>query len=247
MDRMLYVAMSGASETLLAQSTNSHNLANANTTGFLADLQQFRSMPVFGEGFPTRVYALSERPKLDFTPGPIHATERDLDVAVKGDGWITVQAPDGSEAYTRAGDLQIDANGLLMTGTGLPVIGNSGPIAIPPAEKIEFATDGTISIRPLGQGANALAVIDRIKLVNPSIDSLDKGEDGLIRLKDGTVAQADANAQLVAGYLEGSNVNMVDAMVDMIELARRFEMQVKMMKTAEETDSASASLLRQPS
>lgn len=245
MDRMLYVAMSGASETLLAQSTNSHNLANSNTTGFLADLQQFRSMPVFGDGFPTRVYAQSERPRIDFTPGPIHATERDLDVAVKGDGWIAVQAPDGSEAYTRAGDLQIDANGLLTTGTGLPIMGNAGPIAIPPAEKIEFATDGTISIRPLGQGANELAVIDRIKMVNPTIDQLDKGEDGLMRLKDGTVADAAADTQLVSGYLEASNVNLVDQMVNMIELARRFEMQVKMMKTAEETDAASTSILRQ--
>lgn len=245
MDRMLYVAMSGASETLLAQSTNSHNLANANTTGFLADLQQFRSMPVFGDGFPSRVYALSERPRIDFTPGPIHATKRDLDVAVKGDGWIAVQAPDGSEAYSRAGDLQIDANGLLTTGTGLPVMGNAGPIAIPPAEKIEFATDGTISIKPLGQTATELAVIDRIRLVNPSIDQLDKGEDGLIRMKDGGPAEVSADIQLVSGYLEGSNVNLVDQMVDMIELARRFELQVKMMKTAEQTDAASASILRQ--
>jgi flagellar basal-body rod protein FlgF len=245
MDRMLYVAMSGASETLLAQSNNSHNLANANTTGFLADLQQFRSMPVFGDGFPTRVYAQSERPQIDFTPGPILSSDRDLDVAVKGQGWIAVQADDGTEAYTRAGDLKIDANGLLTTGTGLPVMGNGGPIAIPPAEKVDIAADGTISIRPLGQGPNELAVIDRIKLVNPPQDTLEKGMDGLIHLKDGGEAEAAADAQLVSGALEGSNVNLVDAMVDMIELSRRFEMQVKMMKTAEEADNASASLLRQ--
>lgn len=124
-------------------------------------------------------------------------------------------------------------------------MGNAGPIAIPPAEKIDFATDGTISIKPLGQAATELAVIDRIRLVNPSIDQLDKGEDGLMRLKDGRPAEVSADVQLVSGYLEGSNVNLVDQMVDMIELARRFELQVKMMKTAEETDAASTSLLRQ--
>jgi len=244
MDRMLYVAMSGASETMLAQGANSNNLANASTTGFLSDLQQFRSMPVFGNGFPTRVYALSERPDIDFAHGSIQATGRDMDIAVQGDSWMAVQAKDGSEAMTRAGDLQIDTNGLLMTGTGLPVLGNNGPIAIPPAEKMEIATDGTISIRPLGQGANELAVIDRIKLVTPQKAELEKGMDGLIRLKSDEPIIADANARLATGVLESSNVNTVNALVDMIELARKFEMQVKMMKTAEETDAASTSILK---
>jgi len=244
MDRMLYVAMSGASETMLAQTANSNNLANANTTGFLSDLQQFRSMPVFGDGFPTRVYALSERPDIDFARGSIQATGRDLDVAVMGDGWMSVQAKDGTEAMTRAGDLQIDANGLLLTGTGLPVLGNNGPIAIPPAEKIEIATDGTISIRPLGQGPNELAVVDRIKLSAPQKADLEKGMDGLIRLKSGAPAIADVDARLATGSLESSNVNTVNALVDMIELARKFEMQVKMMKTAEETDAASTTILK---
>ncbi|HEC17337.1 MAG TPA: flagellar basal body rod protein FlgF [Sedimenticola sp.] len=245
MDRMLYVAMSGASETLLAQSANNGNLANANTTGFLADLQQFRSMPVFGDGFPTRVYAMSERPGIDFTPGPVQPTGRDLDVAVRGQSWIAVQAKDGGEALTRAGDLQIDANGLLTTGTGLPVLGNGGPVAIPPAEKIEIGADGTISIRPLGQTPQELAIIDRIKLVTPSLAELEKGLDGLVRLKDGRPAEPDAEARLTTGALEASNVNTVKALVDMIELARRFEMQVKMMKTAQEMDTASDSLLKQ--
>lgn len=244
MDRMLYVAMSGASETLLAQSANSNNLANASTTGFLSDLQQFRSMPIFGEGFPTRVYSMSERPNIDFTRGSIQSTGRDLDVAVRGKGWMAVQARDGGEALTRAGDLQIDANGLLKTGTGLPVMGNSGPIAIPPSEKIEIAADGTISIRPLGQTASELAVIDRIKLVTPPLSELEKGLDGLIRLKTGESAEPDSDARLTTGALESSNVNTVKSLVDMIELARRFEMQVKMMKAAKEMDEASASLLR---
>ncbi len=241
---MLYVAMSGAKETLLAQATNSSNLANANTPGFLADLQQFRSMPVFGDGYPTRVYALSERPDVDFKSGSIVQTGKDLDVALNGKGWIAVQAPDGSEAYTRRGDLVLDANGLLTTGNGLPVIGNGGPIAIPPAEKIDIAPDGTISIRPLGQAVNELAIVDQIKLINPDNSDLEKGMDGLMRLKDGVSAEPDSTLQLVSGALESSNVNVVDSMVDMIELSRRFEIQVKMMKTAEEMEQSSTSILR---
>jgi flagellar basal-body rod protein FlgF len=244
MDRMLYVAMSGAKETLLAQGTNSSNLANANTPGFLADLQQFRSMPVYGDGYPTRVYALSERPDIDFKSGSMIQTGKELDVALNGKGWITVQAPDGSEAYTRRGDLVLDANGLLTTGNGLPVVGNGGPIAIPPAEKIDIAPDGTISIRPLGQAANELAIVDQIKMINPDNSDLEKGMDGLMRLKAGVTAEPDSSLQLVSGALESSNVNVVDSMVDMIELARRFEIQVKMMKTAEEMEQGSTSILR---
>jgi len=244
MDRMLYVAMSGAKETLMAQATTSNNLANANTTGFLADLQQFRSMPVFGDGYPTRVYALSERPATDLTSGSIVQTGRELDVAVSGQGWIAVQSPDGGEAYTRRGDLKLDANGLLTTGNGLPVSGSGGPIAIPPAEKIDIAPDGTISIRPLGQAADELAIVDQIKMVNPPLADLEKGTDGLMRLKDGATADVDASLQLISGTLQSSNVNIVNAMVDMIELARRFELQVKMMKTAEEMEENSASIMR---
>jgi flagellar basal-body rod protein FlgF len=241
---MLYVAMSGAKETLLAQGANSNNLANADTPGFLADLQQFRSMPVFGDGFPTRVYGMSERPTVDFSHGSIVHTGNELDVAVNGDGWLTVQAKDGTEAYTRRGDLVLDANGVLTTGNGLPVLGNGGPIAIPPAEKIEIANDGTISIRPLGQDVGELAVVDQIKLVNPPIAEMEKGRDGLMRMQDGSTAEPDVAAQLVSGSLKSSNVNVIDAMVDMIELSRRFEMQVKMMKTAGDVVQGSASIMR---
>ncbi len=244
MDRMLYVAMSGARETLIAQGNASNNLANANTTGFLADLNQFRSMPVFGEGHPTRVYALDERPQTDFSHGSIMQTGRALDVAVKDGGWIAVQAADGSEAYTRRGDLRIDASGVLTTGNGLPVMGNSGPVALPPFDAIQIGADGTISIRPQGAPPNELAVIDRIKLVAPQYDRMVKGEDGLMRLKDGGEAPAAFEQRLVSGALEASNVNIVNEMVEMIELSRRFEMQIKLMKTAEDTAAASASIVK---
>ena len=244
MDRMIYVAMSGAKETLIAQANNSNNLANANTTGFMEDLNQFRSMPVFGQGYPTRVYALDERPDINFEKGAERSTGNPLDLAVKGDGFFAVQAPDGSEAYTRRGDLKVDANGLVTNGEGLPVIGNGGPIALPPFEQIEIAPDGTVTILPEGSTPDALAIIDRIKMVNPPIDQMTKGNDGLMRLRDGTEAKPDANVTLASGALETSNVNVADALVNMIELSRKFEMQVKMMKTSEELDNASASLMR---
>ena len=244
MDRMLYVAMSGAKETLIAQGNANNNLANATTPGFLADFNQFRSMPVFGSGHPTRVYAMDERPQVDFGRGNIEQTGRGLDVALQGDGWIAVQRPDGGEAYTRRGDLWVDENGLLKTGNGLPVLGNGGPIAIPPAEKIEIGSDGTLSIRPQGQPANQLAVVDRIKLVNPDPGELFKGADGLVQLRGGGEADFDADQRLAAGALEASNVNVVNEMVRMVELSRRFEMQIKMMKTAEENASAAAAILR---
>ena len=244
MDRMLYVAMSGAKETLHAQAAVNNNMANANTPGFLADLQQFRSMPVFGAGHPTRVYAMSERPESDRSPGTLDHTGRDLDVALKDGGWLAVLGPDGREAYSRRGDLEVDPSGRLVNGEGLPVMGNNGPIALPPFERIEVGSDGTLSIRPLGGDSNEIAVVDRIKLVKASNDQLHKGEDGLMRARSGSVLPPDADARLVSGSLVASNVDLVGEMVSMIELSRRFELQVKMMKTAEEADAASSALLR---
>lgn len=244
MDRMLYLAMSAAKETLIAQANNSNNLANVNTPGFLEDLNQFRSMPVYGQGYPTRVYALGERPSSNFDKGSIQATGNPLDLAIRGEGYFAVQAADGSEAYTRRADLQVDANGLVTNGQGLPLIGNSGPIALPPYERLEIATDGTITILPEGATPDALAILDRIKMVNPGNAELIKGDDGLLRLRGGDEADADAATELVTGAIESSNVNASDALVTMIELARKFEMQVKMMKTSEELDNASASLMR---
>lgn len=243
MDDMLYVAMSGAKETLIAQAAATNNLANASTTGFLADFNQFRSMPVFGDGHPTRVYAMDERPTSNFDYGSLQHTGRDLDMAVKDGGWLAVQARDGGEAYSRRGDLRVDENGLLVTGNGLPVMGNGGPIAIPPFEKINIGSDGTVSIRPLGASSQQLAVVDRIKLVAPQFEEMKKGDDGLFRLKGGGEAEADPAQRVVPGALISSNVNAVNEMVNMIELSRRFELQVKMMKTAEESATAASSIM----
>lgn len=244
MDRSLYVAMSGAKQTLLAQTANANNLANSQTTGFKRDFEQFRTMPVFGPGYPARVYAMTERPGSDFSIGPMQTTGRDLDVAINGEGWIAVQGQDGAEAYTRAGDLRITPEGLLQTGSGLQLLGDEGPIAIPPANKVEIGRDGTISIIPQGENATTLAVIDRIKLVKPANDNLEKRNDGLLYVKDGGPLPADAEVNLVQGALEGSNVNPVESMVEMIELARHFELQTKVMKSVDENSAASAKLMQ---
>ena len=244
MDRLLYIAMNGARETMRAQAVNTQNLANASTTGFRADLQAFASTPVYGPGYASRVYGTAAGEGVDFTPGSAIGTGRALDVAVDGKGWIAVQGPDGNEAYTRAGDLQVDSLGLLRTGAGHPVIGSGSPIAIPPAGKIEIAADGTISVQPLGQAATALQVVDRIKLVNPPEGDMVKGEDSLMHMANFQPAVADSTVTLQTGALESSNVNAIEAMVNMIQLARHYELQVKVMANAEENDKATASLMR---
>ncbi|QTN45080.1 flagellar basal body rod protein FlgF [Ectopseudomonas mendocina] len=244
MDKMLYVAMTGAQNNTLGLRAHANNLANVSTSGFRRDFEQARSMPLFGETFPARVYAMSERPATDFRAGTLQETGRDLDVAIGGKGWIAVQAPDGSEAYVRTASLNIDALGVLRTGNGLPVMGNAGPIAVPPEQKVEIGQDGTISIRALGENPNVLAEVDRIKLVNPDPKSMEKGTDGLIRVKGQPEVEADATVQVTSGFLEASNVNAVEEMTAILSLSRQFELSVKMMRTAEDNSSAMARVLQ---
>jgi len=241
---MLYVAMTGAKETLRAQTVNNHNLANVSTTGFRADLAAFQSRAVDGTGFASRVYATNASVGWDDTNGALLTTGRDLDIAINGPGWIAVQDADGKEAYTRAGDLRVDPTGQLMTATGRPVLGDGGPINVPPYTSIFFARDGSISIVAQGQTPDTTSTVGRVKLVNPPPDQVARGDDGLFRMKDGSEAPPDANVQIGAGVLESSNVNTAEAMVNMIELARQFEMQVKAIRTAEENGGAAAQLLR---
>ena len=241
---MLYVAMTGASQNTLAQRLHANNLANISTNGFRRDFEQARSMPVFGDSLPARAYAMTERPATDFTPGALQETGRDLDIAIEGDGWIAVQTPLGGEAYVRTASLTIDSVGILRAGNGLPVMGNAGPIAVPPEQKVEIGQDGTISIRALGENPNVLAEVDRIKLVNPDPKSLEKGTDGLIRVKGQPEVEADATVQLTSGFLEASNVNAVEEMTAILSLSRQFELSVKMMRTAEDNASAMALALQ---
>ena len=243
MDNMLYIAMTGAKQMLAAQGSNSNNLANINTSGFRADLAAFQSLPVSGPGYSSRVYSQAEGIGVDLTLGTVTTTGRDLDVALNGEGWIAVQGADGKEAYTRSGALRLSANGVLETYGGYAVLADGGPVTVPPAEKLEIGADGTISIRPVGQDPSTLAVVGRIKLVNPAADQLFKGEDGLMRIKDGNSAPADASVKLVSGALEGSNVSSVEALTNMIELARMYDMQLDVMKEAKQNDIAAARLM----
>lgn len=243
MDRLIYTAMTGAKHILEQQATTSHNLANATTTGFRAQVDQFRAVPVQGAALPTRAFVVDSTTGSDFRAGAIQHTGRELDVAVQGDGWIAVRAADGSEAYTRNGSLKMDENGLLLTRDGLTVMGDGGALSIPPGRNLAVARDGTISLVPDGSEATGLTSVGRLKLVNPPAAELVRGDDGLFRLKGSTPASADPDVTLVSGALESSNVNVVDEMVNMISLARQFEMQIKLLQHAENNDGKATQLL----
>lgn len=243
MDRLIYTAMTGAKHVFMQQAGTSHNLANASTIGFKAQEHRFRAVPVQGEGMPTRAFVVDASVANVFDEGPMLATGRNLDIAVERRGWIAVQLPDGSEAYTRAGSLDVNANGLLQTKNGYSVLGEGGPITIPPDNVIEIAPDGTVStVQDYGSRANVNAV-GRIKLVNPPEADLVRGGDGLFRLRSGQPAPADPNVRVVSGNLEGSNVNVTDAMVNLISLSRQFEMQIKLLQTADTNARAADQIL----
>jgi flagellar basal-body rod protein FlgF len=244
MDKSIYVAMTGAKEVLRAQTANNHNLANATTNGFRADLTAFMSRAVEGPGYASRAYATTSTVGWSRDGGSIVSTGRDLDVAVNGDGWIAVQGADGREAYTRAGDLHVDVNGQLLSASGRPVLGDDGLLTVPPHSSLVVGTDGSISIVPAGQGPETVSTVGRIKLVNPPPETLERGSDGLFRQKDGEPAPADAAVRLVPGALESSNVSAAGAMVNMIELSRQFELQLKSIRTAEDDARSAATLLR---
>jgi flagellar basal-body rod protein FlgF len=245
MDKMLWVAMSGAKENMNSVAVRANNLANANTTAFKADLQQARAMQAFGEGLPTRVFSMTESPGQNFASGAIQATGRNMDVAIKDQGWIAVDDGNGNERYTRNGSLEVGTDGMLKNSNGQTVLGDNGPIFVPmPIDNLVIGSNGNVSIRPMGAPADAMEVVDRIKLVNPPNGNIEKGNDGLFKLKDDQQAFADANVKLEIGALEGSNVNSVEEMTHMIALQRQYEMNVKLMKTADENAQRSESLMR---
>jgi flagellar basal-body rod protein FlgF len=243
MDKLIYVAMTGAKHALAQQATTANNLANVNTTGFRAQLDQFRAVPVLGDGLPTRAFVVDSTVGSDLSGGSIQTTGRDLDVAIQGQGWIAVQAADGSEAYTRNGSLQMNENGVLQTSTGLQVLGDGGSISIPPGSQLGIAKDGTVSIVPGGSKAGSVTVVGKIKLVNPPDADVVRGDDGLFRLRDGASGDAGGKVNLVQGALESSNVNAVNEMVNMITQARQFDLHMKMLQNAEGNASKASQLL----
>lgn len=239
MDRLIYTAMTGAKSTLGQQAAVSHNIANATSTGFRTEMHKMRAVEIQTDAARTRAFVVDASVASDFTAGPLQATGRQYDVAVQGKGWLAVQGPDGREAYTRDGNFELSANGVLQTRSGLPVMGDGGPVTIPPDSEIVIGKDGSISALQNG----LVNVVAQLKLVNPLETDLVRGDDGLFRLPQGVAAPVDGTVQVAGGYLEGSNVNVVDQMVQMISLARQFEMQTKMLQSAEANDQAATQLL----
>lgn len=244
MDKLIYVAMSGAREAMRAQATTAHNLANLSTTGFRALRNHLDSAPIPGAGLPSRVNTVRQPELWNTRQGQAQATGRDLDVAIQGQGWLVVQDENGNDAYTRSGNLRVNANGILETALGQPVRGNGGPVSIPPYEKLFIGDDGQISIIPQGQTAESLVQVDRLRLVNPPALDLVRSGNGLFSTRDGSAAAPDASVRVASGQLESSNVNPAEALAEMIEMSRHYEMQVRAMNTADELDSASARLIR---
>jgi len=243
MDRLIYTAMTGAKQVVAQQTTVSHNLANVSTTGFRAQIDAFRAFPVEGAGLPTRTQVLDDSVAADLRPGAIQQTGRDLDVAIQGAGWISVQGSDGTEAYTRSGALRVSENGLLQTQTGQIVLGDGGPITIPPDARLMVAQDGSLSSLIPGIAPATPEIFGRIKLVNPPVDQLVRGDDGLFRTRSGTPADVDGQVVLLGGALEGSNVNVVDAMVSMIGLGRQYDTQMSLLKNVESNASKADQIL----
>lgn len=238
-DGLIYTAMSGAKHTLEQQANAANNLANVSTIGFKAQLNSFRAVPVVGDGLATRTFVVDSTSGSDLSAGPQQQTGRALDVSVQGDGWIAVESADGSEAYTRAGNLKINENGVLQTHDGLNIVGDGGAITVPPDNTVAIGADGTVSAIPTTGTPNAVNIVGRIKLVNPVDTAMVRGDDGLFRTADGNEADADVNVTVASGMLEGSNVNPVESMVTMINLSRQFELNMKVLTTAE-SDAAKA-------
>ncbi|MBK9364194.1 MAG: flagellar basal-body rod protein FlgF [Rubrivivax sp.] len=239
MDRLIYLSMSGAKATLQRQDVLAHNLANASTNGFRAEMAAFRAVPVRGDGASTRAFALESTIGHDMRGGPLQTTGRELDVAMKGNAWLAVQGLDGTEAYTRAGALDVDAEGQLVTAGGRLVLGDGGPITLPAGARVEVAGDGTVNAT-VGNGRPQ--AVGRLKLVSPEA-ALQRGSDGLFRAADGNDLDADPAARVQGGALEGSNVSPVETMVAMIAASRQFEQQMKSLQTAEQREQAAARLL----
>ena len=242
MDRMIYTAMTGATALVNRQQAIANNLANVSTNGFRAEMSTYRSVPLQGAGASTRVMALEATAGHLETPGAMNSTGRNLDVAAVGNAYFAVQGLDGLEAYTRAGNLQVAVDGTLTSATGLPMLDEGGaPIAIPENSRVAIAADGSVSAQV---GNEPSQLMGRMKLVTPTEDvRIKRGNDGLYRAADGAPLPADPDARLKDGMLEGSNVNVIEAMVGMIAVARQFEQQMRLLQTAEKNDQTAAQLL----
>jgi flagellar basal-body rod protein FlgF len=235
--------MTGAKQIMQAQAVNNHNIANLSTIGFRADAVAFASQPIYGPGYATRVNAVAGDAGTDFSAGVMQGTGRDLDIAINGKGFIAVRGTDGKEAYTRAGDLRVSPTGAVTTASGLPVLSESGPLVIPPSTQVAIGSDGTISVVPQGSAPFAVTQVDRIKLVNPKTSDLQKGDDGLLRMKLGEKVKADDTVSVTSGMLESSNVNAAQSLINMIELQRLYEFQIKSINSTDTNEQSAERLM----
>jgi flagellar basal-body rod protein FlgF len=247
MDRMIHTALSAMRGAMARQTTTANNLANANTAGFRAEMASVRPLWITGAGFDSRAPSSEEVTSADMKPGAVTATGRDLDVALNNDALLGVQGDEGDEAYTRRGDLQVSDSGLLTTGDGHPVLGDSGPITLPPYDKLNIAADGSVYIVPQGADpATEPQLVDRLKLVSPTGSKIVKALDGLFRVDGGGALPSDPQGRVTAGSIEGSNVNTSQALVDMIDASRSWDTQVRLLTTAKELDTSTTDLMRLP-
>jgi flagellar basal-body rod protein FlgF len=235
--------MTGAKQIMQAQAVNNHNIANLSTIGFRADAVAFASQPIYGPGYATRVNAVAGDAGTDFSAGVMQGTGRDLDIAINGKGFIAVRGTDGKEAYTRAGDLRVSPTGAVTTASGLPVLSESGPLVIPPSTQVAIGSDGTVSVVPQGSAPFAVTQVDRIKLVNPKTSDLQKGDDGLLRMKSGEKVKADDTVSVTSGMLESSNVNAAQSLINMIELQRLYEFQIKSINSTDTNEQSAERLM----
>lgn len=242
MDRLIYTAMTGASAAANRQSVIANNLANVSTNGFRQQLATYRAVPLRGEGATTRVFALESSSGYSDRAGPAMRTDRPMDAMAMGNAWFGVQGLDGNEAYTRNGHFEVNTDGVLVTGNGLPVLSNDGAtITAPPGAQISMGADGGLSAKVGNQPANP---IGKLKLVTPTPeDPLVRGGDGLFRTLSGEQVPNDETARIQVGVLEGSNVNAIEQMVGMIQTARQFEAQMRLLQTAESNDRSAGQLL----
>ncbi len=244
MDGLIYTAMTGAKQIMNQQATAANNLANVSTTGFREQYDSFRAVPVIGGGGdPTRTYVVDSTVGNNFSAGPVEQTGNNLDIAIQSSGWIAVDMGNGTEGYTRNGSLKISANGELQTWDGHTVQGANGPITVPPGENVQIGSDGTVSSMPQTGVLSSVNVLGQIKLVNPPANTLTHGDDGYFRLINGSSADADPTVKVVSGALEGSNVNAVSAMVNIINLSQQFNMQMKLLTNAENNDSKASQFM----
>ena len=244
MDRLIYSSLAAMRGAMARQATIANNLANVNTVGFRGEFTSSEAEWLKGSGLNGRATVSQDVTGANMTPGAVQSTGRDLDVALNGDALLTVQAADGSEAYTRRGDLQLSDSGLLTTGDGMPLLGASGPITLPPADSVSIGKDGQIWIVPQGGDPKSPQAVDTLKLVSAQGSTIKKGLDGLFHVDGGGALPSDPDATLTSKSIEGSNVNASATLVDMIDASRSWEAQIKMLTTAQDMDKSASALMQ---